>query len=326
MTSLFLRIRRKRCIVSVFERAFDLLPGLNSFMADFETQVRMGIIDRFSANLRSERHLKSWAPKNSIAVEFTCDVHKEASCVKAGTALSDNTLSGLVNLALAMSNAGSLDGIRTCLQEIFEEELVISRTPPPDENSHQYQHRLAVLKLFLPITGRKSKQRRYIIQSLANSDVQSSDIVHHCAFDATYEQILKVFKKHLTPALLPCKLPILNRKSWTGASEAVQWAGLMESHWHLLPRVILRFIRIDRPISNWEDYQETSDLFMPLMALSSGDGFLGEADDDPNLDTTADDVNRLFEERLVAWGPGFLDFRLDSRTLDSSQCSQDLKV
>ena len=283
------------CMVAVFDRATNLVPELQAFMSEFTTQIRIPVMDRFKANFRVEKHLKSWMhPTSSIAVEFTCDVHKEASCCKAAFALGEDTLSGVVNLALALGHAGSAGSLRTCLQTIFEESLIISHSDPPGEDSQEHKHHQAVLDCYLPVEGkgRQAKMRRYIIQSLANSDIQSSDIVHHCRFGCCKdsETTLFNFKHHLVQALLPHKLKVLNRKSWTGASEAIAWVGLLQSHWHLLPRVIMKYLNIDRPISNLEEQDESeTGLFLPLMSLFSAEGMGGRLTGDWEFNKLAEE-------------------------------------
>ena len=235
------------CIVSVFEKIFSLVPELGPFWQCFPTKIRIPTMDRYSANFRAERHLRSWS--SGISVPFVCDVHKESSCVKRGLyTVAEDTMSGLVNLALALEAAGALNGLRKVLQNIFEESLVIAYTPPGDEQSPEFKHRLGVYDLFLPLTSAKNKKRRFVLQTLANSDLQISDIVHHCVFGCCEdaESTRKHFVQEVTEALLPCKLKVLNRKSWTGADTTVQWAGLLHSHWHLLPRILLRYLSVNR--------------------------------------------------------------------------------
>ena len=141
-----------------------------------------------------------------------------------------------------------LSRMRTILQSIFEEELVVVHAFPPDQC---FEHRKQVLDLFLPAQGPKSVKRRFVLQSLCNGDLTSSDITHYCSFSccSSPEHTLHYFQKLVVWALLPAQILVLNRKSWTGPDRALQWSGLLDNHYHLLLRIILRVLKVDRPRS-----------------------------------------------------------------------------
>lgn len=69
----------------------------------------------------------------------------------------------------------------------------------------------------------------------------------------TPEQTLYNFQKWVVWALLPCQCPVANRKSWTGADVAIQWTGLLDAHWGLVPKIILRLLKPDRPLGGSKD-------------------------------------------------------------------------
>lgn len=236
------------CLVSAMNQQCERVPELQSFFEVFPVRVRIPTCDRFGANLKAERLIASH--HETLSIPFVCDVRKHSSCVQKSLHLASNTLSGLVNLALALESAGSLNRLRDCLQSIFEESLIIAHTPPPDEESDEFQHRLAVYDLFLPLRGPKDKKRRFILQAFANGNIQSSEIVHHCVYQCcdSHEETLKRFRSEVTEALLPTKLQVLNRKSWTGADRVLEWAGLLHSPYQLLPRILMRFLMVGRAV------------------------------------------------------------------------------
>ena len=237
------------CLFAVISQTVQRLPGLRAFEDQFPNLVRTAIIDRFSANFKAERHLRSNHPHEGfVSSIFACDVHRESSAIKQGLWLTNNTMSGLVNLALALEGSGMLSRMRTILQSIFKEELAVVHQFPPDGC---FDHRKQVLDLFLPAKGPKSLKRRFVLQSLCNGDLTSSDITHYCSFSccSSPEHTLHYFQTWVVWALLPAQLPVLNRKSWTGADKSLQWAGLLDGHYHLLPRIILRLLKVDRPRS-----------------------------------------------------------------------------
>ena len=236
------------CLTASLQRTYSQIPELKSFEDRFPIQIRMPVIDSFRANLKSERYFehvaRCTAPDTTqfVSSVYLCDVHKTSNAIKAATSLQDDTMSGLVNLALSMESAGSTDALRRILADIFEEQLVVVYgTPPPEHEAH----RMAVLDSFLPATSMKARRRRFIIQSLLNGNISDAEEVqHYCSFTccASHQQTLSHFQRYLTQALLPSKMAVLSRKSWTGADRAVEWAGLLQSHHHLLGKVMIRYV------------------------------------------------------------------------------------
>ena len=239
------------CLVKAIDQAMSRLPELTAFENDFEHVIRLAVIDRFSANYKAERHIRSRSSR-MISTVFACDVHKMSGCIKKGLSLTDDTLSGLVNLGLALEGSGVLSQMRSILQEIFDEQLVVVIDHPPDENSGIFQHRKALLDLFLPVQGPKSLKRRFILQTMCNSDVSGDEIIHYCSFNCctSPDHTRMIFQKWVTWSLLPSKMQVLQRKSWTGSDVAVRWAGLLNGFWGLLPRVILRVLKPNKSLGN----------------------------------------------------------------------------
>ena len=242
------------CLVGVIDQIQSLVPGLDAFLADFDLQIRMPVIDRFRANFKAERFFQT-RTQGLVSSMFTCDVHKQSGCIKHSMSLSDDTFSGIINLALALEGSGSLDRLRQILQEIVADELIVVHAPPPGEDTHVFQHRKAVLDAFLPPNSVKNRKRRFIIHSLANSDISDHQIVHYCTFGccSSPEQSIWNFQHWLVWALLPAKLGVFQRKSWTGSDTAVYWCALLHCHWGLLSKMILRFLSlhsVHRPMSS----------------------------------------------------------------------------
>lgn len=69
------------CLVKVIDNAMTRLPELKAFENDFEHVIRLAVVDRFSANFKAERHLRSRS-SNMIACVISCDVHRASGCIK----------------------------------------------------------------------------------------------------------------------------------------------------------------------------------------------------------------------------------------------------
>lgn len=143
------------CLTEVISQTMQRLPGLRAFELSFPQVVRMAVIDRYSANFKAERCLRSNRPHPGFASSvFSCDVHKASGAIKQGMALRNDTMSGLVNLALALEGSGMLSQMRRILQDIFQQELVIAHDFPPPEFQ---EHRIQVLDVFAPAGGQISE-------------------------------------------------------------------------------------------------------------------------------------------------------------------------
>eukprot|EP00435_Cladocopium_sp_Y103_P020635 s658_g5.t1 len=246
------------CLVGVIDQVHALVPELDGFFSDFGFHVRMPVIDRFAANFKAERFIRTRDP-GVISAMFTCDVHKASGCVKNALSLNDDSLSGIINLGLSLEGSGSLDRMRGILQEIFADELQVVYQQPPGEGTEVFKHRQAVLSTFLPLKTPKSRKRCFVLHCLANSDISNHEIIHYCHFGccSSPEVSLRNFQNWVVWALLPSKLSVFNRKSWTGSDTAVHWCGLLHAHWQLLPRIFLRFLTPDRPLKSCVDTDDT---------------------------------------------------------------------
>ena len=243
---------------AVIQSALKQVPELTAFQQGFESQARFAVVDRFGANTRGERYMRSHNGKCTTTV-FGCEVHKPAGSMQRCLFPGDSTISGVVNIGLAQEGSGSLQTLREILQTIFDESLQIVFGSPPQ--GKPLAHRKAVMDMFLPLdtgTGTdgavhtlgaepsfklKDRKRRFILSYFANSDLESYHIIHYCGFQCcdSPESTLYCFQRYVTWALLPSKLPVLSRKSWTGSSASFEWSGLLESHWFLLQRIITRY-------------------------------------------------------------------------------------
>ena len=253
------------CQVAVMEQTMRKIPEYKGFKEVFRTQVRMAVVDRFGANGRGEEYLKS-NDEHSISTVFGCEIHKAASSMKRSLAIDEDTVSGVLQIGLSNEGAGTLQKLRSLLGDVFRTSLVIVYDEPPTGTI--LEHRQSVLDTFLPITQKSpddptakfqvnTRKRRFILGTLANSDIRSGEVIHYCGWGccSSAEESVFMFERYVCWALLPSKCPVLSRKSWTGAGPAFDWCGLLQSHWNLLTVVMERFVGnpIRRPIPDDQD-------------------------------------------------------------------------
>ena len=165
----------------------------------------------------------------------------------------DSDISGLLSLALSQQGSGTLSNLRAVLGELLVEELQVCYDVPPA--GAVSAHRDAVFDLFLPLpadaeTATSSSgssvlviQRRYVLGSMCNGDLQQPDIVHHCSYGCcrSFADTEARFR-HLVPwALVPHKTPRYARSRWTNHAASVDWSGVLASHHGLLSRLLVRW-------------------------------------------------------------------------------------
>ena len=206
---------------------------------------RISTADRYSANLRAERGLQQTGYMNDFKHCFqACSVHKVHSAVKNSSHVLSSDISGLLNCGLATQEVGSTKTLRAILVNILTQNLIISSAPAPIGPEQTFRDE--VFKVYLPIEGvsvneaRTNKKRRMIIAYYLNGNILEENITHHCLRGCcrnaaeTHENIAHF----LSWALIPRKLPVLSRKTWTGFGPSLSWVGLLQSHHNLFQRVM----------------------------------------------------------------------------------------
>lgn len=231
----------------------DSVPGLQNFAfeEDFKFCIRHSCSDAYSANFVAERMLTREMP-SWVSAHTLCDVHKLYTATKTSMATVDWDVSGLLNLSLALSGAGSISTLRQILARLFGEKLVIIYQDAPanrrDSDAHRY--RQALLDTFVPITGvdrkRKSlnRKRRFIIEYFVNGELSvgmetNLKLQHFCEFGCctSPSQTLKHFTKWVTWAMLPGAMHKFPRSRWTGYDRSIDFAGLLAGFGLLRPLI-----------------------------------------------------------------------------------------
>ena len=304
--------------VNALQRQAARLPGLECFQEQFDFNIRMVVADRASSNIRSEKYFKEQRPTQA-SLQYPCDIHKKATCLKSAMNVVNQVVSGVVNVGLAMESIGSLATLRQILQSVFQEKLqIVYATPPAGDIA---AHRKHILDLCCSsqqkgweITA-KDMKRRLVLEYFCNSDLESDDIIHYCPFGccSSPQQTMEYFCKHVTWALLPKKPGVLSRKSWVGADSQFNWVAMLAGFWHLHKHVLLAYTGSpEKPLESKPDdapstvlagfsgeideFHAWNELAWGMLGLSSASGSSGaakakaagkaEADDDELEDDT----------------------------------------
>lgn len=211
----------------------------------FPFRVNHATTDKFSANLKTEKAFKSEDP-NWIKHHVFCSVHRVATSITAANSLFRGDTAGVLSIALATREVGAAKRLRSILQGIFKERLIIKHVMP-NEAPHLIKYRSQVYDVFLPLHGAMKYQnmkRRFILNHFLNGNLENScEIEHYCPFNHCIDddEVHKCFATYVAWALIPTKVPKYSRGRWTGWDKALQWTGLLASHHSLLSELILRY-------------------------------------------------------------------------------------
>lgn len=260
-------------------------------------------MDRYGANFRSERAMAQQAMKagrNESSCAQKCEVHIIAQSNKAGMDVLTNDISGLLSMALAQQGSGTLGTLRALLGDVILEHLSVSHAMPPQ--GAVSKHRSEIHDLFVPIpldpdTGAATgagavlaMQRRYVLASLFNGDLEEECITHFCPYGccATWEETEMRFRTLAPWALLPHKAPRYARQRWTNHGAAVNWSGLLASHHNLLSRLMHRWLGAPtgKPSTPATRVDAESAAFLEDMAVDLGD--VPDDAGDPGLNAEGD--------------------------------------
>ncbi len=237
-----------RALVNTMRR----VPELQRFQHEFPRNFRFPSTDKHGANIRAENAYKT-ANVNINTCPIYCTVHPMATALKQslGVTIAKETVSGMVNIALAVTGSGSVATLRSILQDVFRTDLQIVYDNPPE--GEIAKHRGEVLDLFCSVHSRGqtrvNRKRRFVLVRFGNSNLEEEEVVHFCPFGCcpSPEMTLYYFQTYVTWALIPHRCNLFQRKGWTGADRSFDWGGLLKAHWNLLPKLIIRFTGYVQP-------------------------------------------------------------------------------
>ena len=273
---------------SVLWQQISAMPEFLRISHAFDLKVRISVADRYPANIRAERGLQqNGFLDHFVNLFFPCDVHKLHSSIKNASSIekADFDIAGLLNTGLACIDLGSTRALRAILISILDSELeIIHACPPLEPESKFNEYRQGVFNLYLPqhdgIPRGKKKTHakiRFILSYFLNGDLTSHKITHYCPRgcckneDSCRENIAHF----LAWALIPRKLPVLSRKTWTGFHDSLAWVGVLASHHNLFERVMEMYIgKPTEPLVHEESAPKIDESWLGLM-LASEPGPLG---------------------------------------------------
>ena len=238
------------------------LPELDRLGEIFPFSVQLVNTDSYSANFLAEAMLNDRHPA-FLKSHKGCDIHGLGSSLSRCFAHVPQHISGMIHGSLAMMTAGSLNSLRRALLSVLEDRLVIRFGPPPTY-AGLVRYRAALFELWMPGVANttddfsllsshslKMFQRYQTIAFWLNGNIMDANVVEFWTLDrsATKEAVLPLMQRHLIPALLPRKIPLLPRGKWTGHSATLSWYGLVDGHHCLLSPMVQVWLGRKSPIA-----------------------------------------------------------------------------
>ena len=268
---------------SALWQQISAIPEYSRLHSAFDMAVRISVADRYTANLRAEVGLQQRGyMENFVNVFFPCDVHKMHSSIRNASDNAGADVAGLLNTGLACADLGATKTLRGILVSIFDEEMEILHSPPHIEvGGPMDDFRQGVLDLYLPMhsgikraTKKTHARIRFILQYFLNGDLTSSRIIHHCQRGCC--QTEAATKQHcalyLSWALIPHKLPVLSRKTWTGYHSSLSWVGILSTHHGLFQRVMEKYVGTPAQTVALPALTASSDNWLDAMLALQDDG------------------------------------------------------
>ena len=230
-----LQLLRKTKAQDLFQAQQEIeasVASLSDVEKLFGSTVQLATTDRYSANICAEQALAS-LNLNQQTFHLPCDVHRLSTCKTWQMGVVSSHVSGLVALALVLREAGALKELRSCMFKVVTKRLLIKFEEPP--GGQIAEHREAVARLFLSSKMTRTEDRQSILRAqqykilmyFLNGDWENESRIEFYSREVCDRQdVLRLFKRWVIPALLPSGVMLFPRHRWHGGEVSVDQAGL----------------------------------------------------------------------------------------------------
>lgn len=215
----------------------------------FQVSVQLVTTDRAGENFACETGINRLSP-HFRKMHLPCDVHKTSTCINNIFKLTDQSVTGIVNMGLMFRPGGTLSLFHECIREEIRSKLKVVVGPPPGGYCQHYRYEVYTLFLGKNFSNKDVKEKQGLvrisqIQTLnyfLNGDIQSDDIVWYAPVDIELEDAIELLCAHLPRALLP-GVAVFPRHRWHGCEIPIDQLGLLSAHHNLLKHACLRFLK-----------------------------------------------------------------------------------
>ncbi|CAK0908812.1 unnamed protein product, partial [Prorocentrum cordatum] len=221
----------------------------------FSNKVRHATTDKYGANLVAEarmtKHRNNTSPTPWFGLHEPCDAHIVSAVHTKTFALTEDFISGLINVSLSLGGGDNMRRFRKCLAADIDNRLLIKfGEPPPDA----VEYRKVILSLFLA-RGPRAAERRALLTKCAPGDWRNLDnIEFYCAHGSQPNRgdIVYLVQDGLLVALAHRSYSTYPRHRWTGCDISTDEIGILAACSGILGRVYKAFLqtfpKANRPV------------------------------------------------------------------------------
>jgi hypothetical protein len=221
------------------KHALSLTNACSPAAASFGAKLALVTSDSHSANIRAEVGMNNDREGWGLLHLF-CKVHRASTSHTKTFLLVDTAVSGIVRFSLALRAGTAMRQFRAALRAVLLEKLVVLRGESSREAS---EHRASVLSVFVS-RGPHLRARTATLATCLNGDWQNRNraevYLPHGATDN--KKVRTKLVSLVVWALTSRAPPTYPRHRWTGADEALDYVGLMQSVHGLASSAFLRWL------------------------------------------------------------------------------------
>ena len=229
----------ERNTADCIKQALDEHVSLPAWMREsFATNVRCTLDDSHAANIKTQaayvRDASRSGSLDNICIRGPCDSHFAFGILKRVLACVGFDVSGMVNFGLSLNYGGAMIDFRNAVRSIIRERVRLFRGNPP---ANVTLHNRRVIDSFMRfhtedfkqsrcMTRRRVLQIRIAVRKLFTGNLRREDVIEHycrCVPPCTSSEHTaeRMDRCVVTPLLR--RVGTLDRKSWAGVGDIVQW-------------------------------------------------------------------------------------------------------
>ena len=306
----------------------NCLQNLDACSMEFDMSVQMVTSDRAGENFKCETGINRLHP-HFRKCHLPCDVHKTSTCINNMFKLTEEAITGVVNVGLMFRPGGTLQQFYQCIRDEIKAKLKVIVGPPPDGYIATYRHEVYDLFLGQSFSNQDVKKKQYLlrirqVQTLnyfLNGDIQNDEIVWYAPFQIDIEDAVAIVCKYVPVALLPSAIAVFPRHRWHGCEIPIDQLGLLSAHHNLLKHACQRFLKLfpDKAAAKstqtavdqkpgWADaaagFMRAAESLQPIADVSNSSELpdaLPEAGDSEPKKPSWEEFNRSIRARVNQW-------------------------
>ena len=226
------------CIATSFGKS-SAVRWLSS--GQFPFAMRMITTDRCAAQWSAERMIQR-THACFHRLHFPCEIHMHVTALNRALALADESISGIIRIALSLRLGGWMKIFRQELCNEIQESLDVRI----GRSSASAARRRRIACTIFTGGQRRTRLIQSIMGSLPNGDWQDQSSVQvyiSPGTDISHRELANTMCDGLLKSLAGAQFRIFNRSRWTQNDDAVCRLGLLEACHGLLRRSFTRWLR-----------------------------------------------------------------------------------